>query len=104
MDASACCVRLFDSGHFDAGRDIRMEGPAESGDLSDLPGAEGKDWNDEADPPIHGAGTTVTLWTAAGFKGDKLVLDAADDEQQVNDDSRPDREQPSSLKVACADA
>lgn len=102
--ASACYVRLFDSDHFDEDDDnIRIDGPDEFADLSNLPGADGKDWNDEADSLIYSAGATVTVWTETEFQGDKLVLDAADSDQKVNDDSHPDYEEPSSLKIECAD-
>lgn len=89
----SCYVHLFDGDHF-KDDDIVIEGEGEYPNLSNLPGADGKDWTDEADSFKVGANTTLTVWTQTNFAGDSTVYEAGE---------YPSEEEPYSLKIKCND-
>lgn len=86
-----CYVQLFDGDHF-KDDDIVLEGPAEYSDLDNLPGANGKNWTDEADSFIVGDSTTLIVWTKTNFEGDSTVYSAGE---------YPSVDEPKSLKIIC---
>lgn len=86
-----CYVHLFDGDNF-KDDDIKIEGEGEYPDLSNLPGADGKDWTDEADSFKVGANTTLTVWTHTNFAGDSTVYEAGE---------YPSVDEPYSIKIKC---
>ena len=99
--AQGCYVRLFDGDDFDENDDnLRVAGPAEYESLKNLPDADGKNWNDEADSFEYGAGTIVTLYVGEDFEGEIGTYDDADG-GRVNDKTHAEYEEPSSMKIDC---
>ncbi len=90
-DHGGCFIELFDGDNFKDDH-LKVEGPADYADLSDLPNADGFDWTDEADSFKVSKGATVTIWTATHFKGDSTVYDSGD---------YPSENEPNSLKIKC---
>lgn len=87
----SCYIQLFDGNNF-KDDSLIVEGAGEYSDLSDLPGADGKDWTDEADSFIVGEGTTVTVWTQTNFQGDSTVYQAG---------KHATVDEPYSMKITC---
>lgn len=89
--AKGCFIELFDGDNF-KDDSIKVNGPAEYSDLSDLPDANGMDWTDEADSFKVSKDATVTVWTETNFEGDSTVYDAG---------NYPSEDEPYSLKIDC---
>lgn len=91
--AGSCYVELFDGDNFKDDHFV-LEGEGEYPNLDNLPGADGKNWTDEADSFKVGPSTTMTVWTQTNFEGDSTVYEAGD---------YPSEEEPYSLKIRCDD-
>lgn len=88
----ACSVQLFDGKNFKDSH-VVIQGAGEFKDLKHLPGADGKDWNDEADSIKVGSAATVQAWTKKNFKGKHYTFKPGTKHPKVKE--------PSSLKISC---
>lgn len=88
----ACSIHLYDNDEL-SGENLVIDQPGDYSNLDDLPGAQGKNWTDEADSFIVGEGAVVTVWTARDFEGDSTVYTAG---------KYPGAKEPSSLKMKCS--
>lgn len=90
----SCHVELFDGDRF-GDESIRVQGPGEFPTLDDLPGSDGKSWDDEADSFKYGPDAIVSLWTERHFEGDKTVYDNA------QGGAEPSVDEPRSMRIEC---
>jgi hypothetical protein len=91
-DTPACSVHLFDGSHF-KDSDIVIKGPSKLKNLKDLPGSDGKNWDDEADSLKVGSAATVDAWKEKNFKGKHKTYKPGTKHPSVSE--------PSSLKITC---
>lgn len=89
----ACSVHLWDGKNF-SDSDIVIRGPGKFGNLRDLPGANGKDWNDEADSLKVGSAATVKAWKKKDFQGASQTYGPGSEHPKLDDE-------PSSLEISC---
>lgn len=90
---SSCFVHLWDGKNF-TDRDIRIEGPGRFSNLRDLPGSNGKSWDDEADSLKVGPAATVKTWKKMDFKGASQTYEPGSEHSKLS-------EEPSSLEITC---
>lgn len=88
----ACSIHLYDNDEL-SGESLVIDQPGDYPNLDNLPGADGKNWTDEADSFKVGEGAVVTIWTARNFEGDSTVYTAGE---------YPGAKEPSSLKIECS--
>lgn len=91
--SEGCYIHLYDGDNF-KDDNLKVEGPAEYADLDDLPGADGKNWTDEADSFKIGKDATVTVWYEKDFEGGSKEYTAGE---------YPSADEPYSLKITCKD-
>lgn len=89
----ACSVHLWDGKNY-TDSDIVVGGPGRFANLKDLPGANGKDWSDEADSLKVGARATVKAWKHKDFKGAARTYAAGSEHPRLDDE-------PESLQISC---
>ncbi len=87
-----CSLHLYDNDKL-SGENVVIDQPGNYPDLDNLPGADGKNWTDEADSFRVGKEAVVTVWTARNFEGDSTVYTAGE---------YPEAKEPSSLKLNCS--
>lgn len=88
-----CSVHLWDGKNF-TDSDIVINGAGRYSNLRNLPGANGKDWGDEADSLKVGAAATVKAYKEENFKGSSVTYNPGTQHPKVS-------EEPSSLEIAC---
>lgn len=87
----SCYVQLYDGDNF-KDDNIVVDQPGEYKNLKNLPGANGKDWTDEADSLRVGKGTKLTAWHEENFKGESKTYDPGDYKSV---------DEPSSMTIEC---
>ena len=90
---NACSVHLWDGKNF-TDSDIVINGAGRYSNLRNLPGANGKDWEDEADSLKVGSTATVKAYEEENFQGNVETYNPGTQHPKVN-------EEPSSLEISC---
>ena len=88
-----CSVHLWDGKNF-TDRDIVINGAGRYSNLRNLPGANNKDWGDEADSLKVGSAATVKAYKEENFKGTSVTYNPGTQQSKVS-------EEPSSLDITC---
>lgn len=90
---SGCFVHLWDGKNF-TDSNIVIQSPGKFKNLSQLPGAKVKDWEDEADSLKVGSTATVKAWKEKDFKGTFETFKPGSSHPKIS-------EEPSSLEISC---
>lgn len=88
-----CSVHLWDGKNF-TDSDIVINGAGKYSNLRNLPGANNKDWSDEADSLKVGSAATVKAYKEENFKGSSVTYNPGTQHPKVS-------EEPSSLEIVC---
>ncbi len=88
-----CSVHLWDGKNF-TDSDITINGAGRYSNLRTLPGANNKDWGDEADSLKVGSAATVKAYKEENFKGSSVTYNPGTQHPKVS-------EEPSSLEIVC---
>lgn len=88
-----CSVHLWDGKNF-TDSDIVINGAGRYSNLRNLPGANNKDWSDEADSLKVGSAATVKAYKEENFKGSSVTYNPGTQHPKVS-------EEPSSLEIVC---
>lgn len=88
-----CSVHLWDGKNF-TDSDIVINGAGRYSNLRNLPGANGKDWGDEADSLKVGSAATLKAYKEENFQGSSVTYNPGTQHPKVN-------EEPSSLEISC---
>lgn len=88
-----CSVHLWDGKNF-TDSDIVINGAGRYSNLRTLPGANNKDWGDEADSLKVGSAATVKTYKEKNFKGSSVTYNPSTQHPKVS-------EEPSSLEIVC---
>lgn len=88
-----CSVHLWDGKNF-TDSNIVIKGAGRYSSLRKLPGANGKDWEDEADSLKVGSAATVKAYKEENFKGSSITYKPGTQHPKLN-------EEPSSLEITC---
>lgn len=88
-----CSVHLWDGKNF-TDSNIVINGAGRYSNLRDLPGANGKDWSDEADSLKVGSAATVKVYNEENFQGNVEIYNPGTQHSKVS-------EEPSSLEISC---
>ncbi|MBE9012623.1 hypothetical protein IQ250_20700 [Pseudanabaenaceae cyanobacterium LEGE 13415] len=88
-----CSVHLWDGKNF-KDSDIVISGAGQYSNLRNLPGANGKNWEDEADSLKVGSAATVKAYKEENFKGSSVTYKPGTQHPKLS-------EEPSSLEITC---
>lgn len=88
-----CSVQLWDGKNF-TDSSIVINGAGRYSNLRTLPGANNKDWGDEADSLKVGSAATVKAYKEENFKGSSATYNPGTQHPKVS-------EEPSSLEIVC---
>lgn len=88
-----CSVHLWDGKNF-TDSDIVINGAGQYSNLRNLPGANNKDWGEEADSLKVGSAATVKAYEEENFQGTSVTYNPGTQHPKVS-------EEPSSLEIVC---
>ncbi|PSB30638.1 hypothetical protein [Chlorogloea sp. CCALA 695] len=88
-----CSVHLWDGKNF-TDSNIVIKGAGRYSNLRNLPGANNKDWGDEADSLKVGSAATVKVYKEENFKGTFVTYNSNTQQPKIS-------EEPSSLEIVC---